>query len=663
MKRVVHSGLAALWGIVFIRLYRWLMDFAQPFTHFSITLFGLMLAFLAGLAYFVFFQFHFLAKKRGIFYSVFLILLGVGFLFFWQQFRTEFFYLYPAVTLGSWILLFIVLVSRLPFFVSSRIALSIGILLGLISKSIHISEVYLWELAILLALIPNRWLRYQKKPILEVRQKMPYLRFGIDFIRIFSFVYVLSETFVRQREKAGIAFFILILGFFLAAVILRFDKKKHHIRFGISLLGFFLALAGLAWFWVEPVFLLASIFSTLTLWEALYWRKVSEGYILREQLLTLLIFSLFILSEFFHWHFIILNILMVIVLVLGIWLFLYASRKVPAFAAVIWFLGLSLWGASSYSLLFHSPYEPKQQNIQADWVSSLPWLPAIKEKKVILSNVIIPSLCKQVFENKQCIFIQPSPFVLFATLQKELKQTKPDFLFLDMKKYRPYEKGAGKKVFLQWIQKNYSNSCLLLFRSKPYFCRHEIKKQNLLESLSNQEQIQLAEYLQKNGYSEQALNILKAVASKNFLPIPLLNQAWELAAKSARVDLQIYFAERILAQGGVLSLKQKQALMELYYTAKEYDKSLKMVNELLLLLPEKKIPLLRWKFRIIATQGNAYKMQAFYQRLHYQSISPQKKPELEKLKKEVEAWLRQNPDLTSHLEKEWKRWEKIRFPE
>jgi hypothetical protein len=339
------------WGFAFIHLFKYNLEKIYPHWNESLGLsfFAYTLFFIAWAAY----TFSFFYKKEKfrlfslIIHSIFFINSGI-FLFIVANYGENFYlYTYPLLfnfQMGVFIFLFI---TTMRLIIGYRISLLGGILAGLLSYP-YIGNIYIDILLPVFLYLLTTFIIPEKKKIISGNYlRMAVLRESLDFLRYFFLGLAFFGSFDNFRNHFYLSVFILAIGPLLSFFLLKADKRKHHVKYGISVLAlFFLGLAVISNY-IHLNFSAAAGFSFLTIWEGIYFKKTSEGYLKREIILSgiALTISLFFYIISMEW---VLIISAIIVIFAQIRILNYIAKGYRKAIAVLFLISLTAWSISLY---------------------------------------------------------------------------------------------------------------------------------------------------------------------------------------------------------------------------------------------------------------------------------------------------------------------------
>ena len=659
---VLPRLVAALFALVLVNLFRFTIDnthifLAQPV---GLTSFAFFISFFLWGS---FFYYHHLGNNET-FHSkrIFLIsLLNISlFIFFNEDPETKYSLAYPLCFLVQVILNFYLLGSRFYNFLQYRMAVAIGALPGLFYIEFFLSIWFLFPASLLLINLPYRkFFSLSRQKVQSTTRMLPF-RLRLDFCRYLFLVTALWSILDGKREDFPFIFSFLLLGSLIQFLVLRLHKKKEHIRPGLRVLAFILFLLAPSLL-VFPINMVSAVaYISLTIWESVYFGKIIEGTLKREQIIAgvLLGFGIFanlIQAE----HMILVTTCLLTIAQLRILVYLYKDLR--HFISILMVLSISSWIAVTYVKLKES-----------EGVAF--FKPTVATINIFLSQAQLSTLDSLLKSNAVRTNALPEGFQS-TCYEKPLKEFYP-LEFLVPLQLRLYSTLSPKVINLFFAQKTsvYANETNLSILKQNF---NKIKSENIifldnyssgLDQENNSASLdclyrELSTYFQGQRNFEAAVHYYSFLLKKDPQNPELLLKAATLSGSAGRISEQISLLESYIKLNRE-GMKEKQLLIELYFLNQDLEKSEALTKELLFRDKENAIFYYQWLIRIAEAQPDFFSTRKLYYSLT--SWRPRsRKQEFEKnsLLQKLEQLIKLNPSFGMQFQEELNRQEFIEFPD
>ncbi|MDH5719457.1 MAG: hypothetical protein OEZ13_02435 [Spirochaetia bacterium] len=686
----ISRAVAFCWGFLFLLLFRYSLDNIYPFFSHSFSL--SFLAFLLLAAVWISFWRHFQGdrKKRtrkilfisfaGVNTAVFLLAISIlG--------EDGYKYRYPVCfTIQIFLHLFI-FAAKLPFFIGYRISLIAGFLPGIVPFEIAKDPFFIFFIGALLSIFPDRFLKEEKPKFLKRQVKLLPFRQSVDFIRFSFLAFSFYGIFDEFRERFYGVFFIIILGSLLQIILLKIEKRRFRLKHGILFFTIFSILSAVLYGILKPHYAAAMSYVVLSFWEEIYFRKATEGYLKREQLIIGLILILICVSHFFNaeWGIITAGVLVC----MGLFrVFFFSLKKLKPVFSVLLITGAFAWlGISGlkalkiYKETFWSSYVHEKKEIKPPSVLSLLYLPSGKT----LYTDIFPEEALEQFSKDpvyfKAIHYKRIQAILFSThtFAGEHKNENNKVFIFSLSNLRPYgEKDGYHNINLFFNDKEINNVYFYDVdeENKIFFTNRIFDGQNKFTSnqpaLSESQRVFLdvfstilGEYYEKKSDFSAAYNIYIEM-------LPYFNESPRLYRKIAsvcgslgKVAEQISYLEKYILLQKEDSIQEKRFLLELYFLTGNKQSVEELAEQLIFEDKQNEIDYLRWLFKLSIDEKNQFKWMRLYYRVKNTDVPEGSAlyAEKETLLKEIEDIRKENPHIRELYNEELKRQETIQFPD
>lgn len=653
---------AALFALVLVNLFRFTIDnthifLSQPI---GLTSFAFFISFFLWGS---FFYYHHLGNNET-FHSkrIFLIsLLNISlFIFFNENPDTKYSLVYPLFFLGQVILNFYLLGSRFYNFLQYRMAVAIGALPGLFYIDFFISIWFLFPASFVLINLPYRKFFSLSRQKLQSTTRMLPFRLRLDFCRYLFLVTALWSILDEKREDFPFIFSFLLLGSLVQFLVLRLHRKKEHIRPGLRILAFILFLLAPTLL-VFPINMVSSLaYISLTIWESVYFGKVIEGTLKREQIIAGILLGFGIFANLIQAeHMILITTCLLTIAQLRILVYLYKDLR--HFISLLMVLSISSWVALAYvkvkeseGVAFFKPSVSTKSVILNQ--AQLSTLDSLLKSNSVRTNALPASFQSTCYKKPQKNFISfelmiPIQLRLFSALSPEVIN-----LFLASKS-SVYANETNLNILKQNFNKTKSENVIFLDNYSDAI--NQPSTSVSLDCLYRE----LSTYFEGQRNFEAAVHYYSFLLRKGPENKELLLKAATLYGSAGRISEQISLLESYIKLNRE-SMKEKQLLIELYFLNQDLKKSEALTKELLFQDKENAIFYYQWLIRIAETQPDFFSTRKLYYSLKsWRTKSKKQQFEKNSLLQKLEQLIKLNPSFGTQFQEELNRQEFIEFPD
>jgi hypothetical protein len=671
---------AFTWGFAFIHLFKYILDNIYPFWSGSVGLsfFAYLMIFVVWLSYTLFFYFHPYQNKlpRIVYHIIFTINALVFYYVLMSMGEKTYLNLYPLFFTLQLLIYFFLIASMFPALLSFRISVLAGILPGLITYP-YIGNIYVdIFLPGVVYLMPLGVFATKKVSFSFGRQRMIPLRQSIDFLRYLFLGLAFYGIFDAYRERFFIAVFILASGPILSYFFILTDKKKHHIKYGILLLGIIFILSAGLYSRISMTYWAAISFCFLTVWEGVYFKKIVEGDLKREQVLSgialILVIMLYAISP--EWIAIISGCL---VFLIQFYIIVYVSKRYRKTISLLFGVSLLAWAFvifASYSDSYKRDFLANHKTRNANPPPSLKVLNLIKDKNTILATNLFPESVVKHFSDQNGLHIIPvdANSSTFLSAIKKISVDYPNAVQLySLKKMKPYNGANGESYVFEFARLHNIDSIYLYDYDSPA-AYHNASESFLLNDTPNAAPLTLdawydfakefSDWYLDHKYDEYSLNVMKEMATWRDTPV-LNRQLARIYGIIGDTSNEIEYRQKIYDRGMATS-EDKNLLLELYFLSGDSDRANRMCEELLAADKDNQMIYLEWKYKIIKQQPNRFHLEALANTLRYMgdNLAPDKISQKNNLLQRIQQDLKSNPQWEEIYKKEKNRQENIAFP-
>jgi len=671
---------AFTWGFAFIHLFKYILDNIYPFWSATVglSLFAYLMIFVVWLSYTLFFYFNPYRNRlpRILYHVVFSINALVFYIVLAGMGERTYLNLYPMYFTLQLFIYFFLIASKFPALLPYRISVLAGILPGLITYpyigNIYVdiflpAVVYLMPLGIFAA---NRSFSNSRQRMLPLRQSIDFLRYlllGLAFYGIFD-VY---------RERFFITAFILAIGPVMSNFFVLTDKKKHHIKYGILLLAVaFILSAGLYWKF-SMTYWAAVSFSILTVWEGIYFKKIVEGDLKREQLLSgialVLIIASYAIST--EWLTIISGL---IVLFIEARILVYIAKGYRKAISVLFGISLLAWGLAifaSYSDSYKRDFLATRRTQEIAPPASLTVLNLVKDQSTILATNLFPESVAADFSQKYGVKIIPvetSSYGFLSTVERIHRRYPGAIQLYTLKNLKPYD-GPGGETPVWKFARLHEIGGLYLYDHKAPQMYHNGDRDFALGDKPGAGYLpvetwyslagKLSDWYLDNNQVEYALGIMKEMAPWYDAPA-VDRQIAHIYGILGDTQNQIEYRKKIYDRGAA-TIEDKNLLLELYFLSGDMSQADRLCEELMVVDRENELVYLEWKYKIVKAGKNRFQLETLANTLRYMpdTLPPDKVSRKNNLLQRVLEDLKSNPQWEEIYKKEKTRQENIAYPE
>ncbi|MCB1201207.1 MAG: hypothetical protein KDK41_11220 [Leptospiraceae bacterium] len=665
--------IALAWGFVFILTFRYSLDKIYPFfsTHIALSTFATLLAILMFIAFGRYLK---LGQNDNLRTRIYLILAAVAnsavFLMaiYWQG-EAQYLYSLPLLFAIQVFLHMFLLAALLPEFAAYRLALLVGVLPGLIPLPVLQNPWIIFLLTPLLS-IAKIWLKtgVDHKTITGENRMIP-LRQSLDFLRFLTFGFSLYGIFDIYRDRFYLVATILTLSGILQMIILRVHHRKEHIKYGLLSLGIFLPLVAVAYVLLPINYSAAIGYTVLSAWEAIFFRRASEGYLQRERKLIAIVLgiSIFAYTLAIDWVSILLGILAIAA---QIRFMPYLFKRYRKVIAALFVFSITFWSYSvirKYSnAITRDFFAPAGQRTTGD-IPSLNILADLKGENLVYTNLYPRQVIEKTIEK-----------VENPDLQLRYENIPPIFLSLVLIKEKYFSSVPIQRLYSQASLPAYANeqsaeklrSHLYAQSTLTIISESNSQKEGIVISEPRRKLLialgeNLSQWLAERGKLPAAANIYRELLQFNPENSDLYLKAANACGIAGLTSEQIEYMEKYLQKSGSNDLQVRFRLMELYFFSGNPEKSEALAENLLREDPDRTLYYYRWLFRVKLGRTDKYKWQDFYRRVAQFSPGddPIQRENHARLMADIQENINANPGWDEIYQEELKRQENLIFPD
>ncbi|AFM14514.1 hypothetical protein [Turneriella parva] len=680
-RRETTFRLAALfWGFAFIHTLRWLLDTFFPFyrTYFALSQFALVLFIIAFTATALYAQ----TKNRVRSYLITLLIVvatGTGFVFAFREIGNEAAYLLLPVPLSILaIVLWYELSRHLLVFQPAKIFVLAGAAAALLAPKVAEAPWLAPAVAGCAILISRlqvaRGWEIQHERLLNLRQL-------IDFLRYLFLAQAFHATLGQNRPNLPLVLAITLAGISVPQLIRLLGTVRPHIQSGLLFLP--LIFTGLAAIFnlIHYNFWGAIAYTSLAIWESLYFAKAHEVYLRREKLLAgaalgAAFIAYYIATEWLQ----ILSGLLVILVLTGITIYVAkAWRKTItalfAVAAAAWMLSVQWKYSNSVTRDFFKPQSLRLKQPQLPDTGLLMTILGVQKStgQAIYTNMLPDELLGDSVWQGQNIYtldLNPATIVLRLGYACYVKQRPNSYIF-DEQSLGIY----GESQALIALQKlmQFLPTCELYLADKSQLRAVRNLSQfmqtdpRLLQNITADDAaklLSLARAVKRKDMMAEAQQLYEEVYRFYKDDATFLRELSSLAAARGLVDRQIETLNSIIALKQGNTAYDKKLLMELYALKRDAKRSAALAYEILADGAESPLAIFSFLQKLFSEPFNRTEMQSLFQKLaQYQPKTDFEVIKFSGLKRAIEDQLKQNPTYDRKFHDENHRQEFISFPE
>ncbi len=676
-------AIALLWGFLFVLLFRFSLNTLYPFWagQFSLSFSALLLATVVFISFFWYFYHHQRRKRKGWVFSLMVTLNTAIFLTMIVLYPADqYLYLFPVFFSLQIIIHFFLFAAKLPFFIPYRLSLVAGIIPGILPLEIFQNPWFIFLLGAAISIFPNRLLYEQSLKLPASQVRMLPLRQSIDFLRFLFLGMATFGIFDIFRQNFYLVVSILVVSALLQYAMIRLDRRRHHIRQGMLLLGAIFIALGIGYAYL-PFSIWAGIgYGALALWESLYFKKVVEGYLVREQIIVGATLAICLLAYFitYEWSILLFGIIGIL---LQFRIITYVFKRyrllmggVFVCSLLIWAFGVTLKYQDSFTRQFFN-VQPTHTNLENPGLTWLLRLPAGFE---VYTNAFAPEALAdyrntgRYFSKLEYRDISASQTTLWLMNHKEAD--KRIFLF-DLDKLRPYRSGIGREKLKAWLT-NQGIQHVIYFQSKAGNITF-LTESNKITALNKKLTAEQKEFCRSLGlhlasFYTRELKYVSALATyRELLEIfkkdaGLFLQAARLAGSSNEGALQVEYLKKHIKLSDGPALEEKRLLMELYFNQGKMKDARKLAERLLDDDSENSYTYFKWQYKILLNYPKAVNWREFYRdvkKWRVKKTDVARYENKQKLLVKVREQVKRNPAWYQIQRETNQRQEKLVFPD
>jgi hypothetical protein len=680
-RRETIFRLAALfWGFAFIHTLRWLLDTFFPFyrTYFALSQFALVLVTIAFTAAALYAQAKNLVRSFLISLVV-VAFIGAGFALAFKELGNEASYLLLPVPLSVLAgVLWYELSRHLLVFQPAKIFVLAGAAAALFAPKVAEAPWLAPAVAGCAILIS----RLQVARVWEIQhERLLNLRQLIDFLRYLFLAQAFHATLGQNRPNLPLVLVITLAGISVPQLIRLLGTVRPHIQSGLLFLP--LIFTGLAAIFnvVHYNFWGAIAYTSLAIWESLYFAKAHEVYLRREKLiagaaLAAAFIAYYIATEWLQ----ILSGLLVILVLTGITIYVAkAWRKTItalfAVAAAAWMLSVQWKYSNSVTRDFFKPQALRLKQPQLPDTGLLMTILGVQKStgRTIYTNMLPDELLGDSVWQGQNIYaldLNPATIVLRLGYSCYLKQRPNSYIF-DEQSLGVYGESQALMALQRLMQ--YLPTCEIYLADKSQLRAVRNLSQfmqtdpRLLQNITPDDAaklLSLARAVKRKDMMAEAQQLYEEVYRFYKDDATFLRELSALAAARGLVDRQIETLNSIIALKQGNTAYDKKLLMELYALKRDVKRSAALAYEILADGAESPLAIFSFLQKLFSDPFDRNEMQSLFQKLaQYQPKTDFEVIKFSGLKRAIEDQLKQNPTYDRKFHDENHRQEFIAFPE
>jgi len=685
----ISRTLAVIWAFIFVQFFRYSLDQLYPFWAHDISLsffsFTILLFSIVSFSYF--FYFHAKKKKKSTWFTIFAAInISLALIPLLIHGKENGIYFFPWLITPLILLQFFILSSKFSFFLSFRLEMVTGSLLGLIPIVFLQNPYLLFGFSYAIAIFPNRLLLQQQHISPKHVSRMESFRLIIDFLRFLFLGLTFYAIFDHFRQNFYVATIIILLATLLQFLILKFDHKKHHIKHGLFALATIFLFLGLGFNKIPTTFLWAFAYSVLVTWEALYFKKNAEGYLNREHL-TMVIAAIVCTFFYFITYAWVLIIAVIIITIALIFLLYYIARPHRVLHSTFFLMAIFVWVFAGFHFFSHSLirdfWQTNNRTLQTKTIIPINFLLEHSKKVESITTNLFPVkdvfLQNQDINSSKIIYKKTTPISLsFDLFLDRLNGQRPlQTRLIDLRKMRPFKSFDQKQRLFSYVSKyRFDNIYFFYVEKNNNTIYHPISdKKIILDMKTFNLNLELSQPIEniinqiinfhiRNGTLIQARTLQKYILGKNSFDYKKYLKLASINAGLKELKKQIENLEKAIALSPTNMLKEKKLLMELYYYSGDTTKSEYIAQALINQPKQSPFEYFRWMLKLYSEERDRYKLQQFYFKLkYYYPKSPQEELEKSTLLNEIHEALLANPSWFDIIDQEKKREEKLKYPD
>ena len=672
---------AFFWSFAFIQLFSYILDNIYPFWSgtISLSLFAYLLIFIVWAAYSLFFYLkpHRNKIPRIIYHVIFSINAVVFFLVLSGIGEKNYLYLYPVFFSFQLIIYFFFISSIFPALLPFRISVLAGLIPGFITYP-YIGNIYIDIIMPgIVYFMPLSIFKFSRTSFSTGHQRMLPLRMSIDFLRYLFLGISFYGIFDIYRERFYVTMFILAIGPVLSYFFMIADKKKHHIKYGILLLGICFISSAFLYLYIPLNYWAAISFFTLTVWEGIYFKKIVEGDLKREQILSgiALVLGILFYAISLEWLAIISGI---IVFLLQLRILIYTSKGYRKSISLLFGLGLLIWAFTifiAYSNSYKRSFLANPKIRETLPPPSLKILNLIKDKNTVMITNLIPPTLAEDFSRQygvKVISFDVHSFLFLSQVQKMFMNYPNAIHLYTLKNLKPYGEKNGFSYVFKMAKLNHINSLYIYDALVPDQYQNGLQTFSLNDTPDTRLlpieawysfAKKLSDMYATQKKDEHSLRVMHEMEKWYDQPV-IYREIMHIYGIQGDTENQIKYGQK-LYDSGKSTNEDKLLLLELYFLSGDIEKASRLCEELVLSDRENIVTYLEWKYKISKYNKNRFQLEAIANTLRYmdENLSAAKKTQKNNLLKKIQADLKSNPQWEEIYKKEKTRQENIVFPD
>lgn len=577
-----------------------------------------------------------------------------------DQPASDFSLIYPVLFFAEILLLFFLLGSRLHFFLNYRIALGCGMLPGIAYLETFLNIWFLLPCSLALVNLPYRRLLPYRRIRIKSNVRMLPFRQLLDFCRYLFLVMALWGVLDTQRKDFVQIFTFLLFGNLFHFLIIKLHSRKEHVRIGLRILaGIFLLLAPAMF--IFPINLVAAFaYVILSIWEAVYFGKIIEGYLLREQLIAGLLLMLGLFMNMIHFEYMA-SIATALIILTQVRILVYFYKNIRSILAILMLLTITCWSTVFlYQVrytkginLFKSTKDFEQPLLTKQHLFKLS---EHSMEKPIVTNALPEDFQSECFANRVQGF-NPSDFTLTMKIQWATLFPITNKVMLSTESTKAYsDEYSAKKLREHFKDSRYKQISF-------YSSNDRLEDNQPLSSAQLCFCEEISSYFEVSRNFEAAFHYYSLILEDEAVSAPVVRKAAQLAGSAGKLALQIDLLKKYISMSND-NISEKRLLIELLFLNEDYEESRDIALQLLRKDQGFELMYFQWLTRISKIDPQYIKPRRIYFMLRsYRPVSPTAEFEKNSLMLNLEQIIKLNPSFGILFQQELERQETIEFPD
>ncbi|MBS0619172.1 MAG: hypothetical protein JSR44_13365 [Spirochaetes bacterium] len=672
---------AFFWGFTFFLFFRYSLDRLYPFygnylplSQFALVLFAI--AFVAAAISPVAQQRS--PRRIAIFILFTTIVTSLPIYIFSGMGAQNAFLLFPLPLSVTLMLLWYLLARYALTYQAVKIYLLAGIAISLVTGR-YLTNPFIPPALALAVIILSHLQRPHELRI--AHERLVTLRQFVDLLRYLFLAQALHGILDRNREQLPIVVLLCALGFVAPQLTRLFAPQRPHIRYGF--IGLPVALIGLAFSFnlIHYTYWGAIAFTTLAIWEAIYFGKSHEIYLRREKYIAgatiaAALAAYYISTEWLQ----ILAAILVALFIVGT--LIYIAKNARKTISVFFAFALIAWGFAIYHKYEHSvtreffrPPHVKPYTAQIPETSQFFTMLMLQKStgKAVYTNLLPHELLRDAaWRGEKFNTRETNPTILVAQLAYACYMRKQERAYIFAERSLGLYADPTALIALRRLLDYFGHCDLYLaddhgirsLRNPAQYILTDAKNSTPLNTDTAAKLISLGRAERQRDRVAEAKAIYEQVYSF-YKDDPLyLRDLSALAAARGQVDRQIEVLNTLIALHKDNTIHDKKLLMELYAIKGDRRKSAALAYEVLQDGGEAPLAVFAFLQKLFSEPFDRQEMQSLYQKLT--AYQPKTDLEIIKyagIKRNIEDQLKQNTSYDRKFSDENHRQEYITFPE